>query len=57
MSSPLTPERILQTGFAFWPAKTLLSAIEIGVFTELAHGAQPFDTAVGAARPARAFGA
>jgi hypothetical protein len=32
----LTPEKILQTGLAFWPAKTLLSAIELGVFTELA---------------------
>ena len=28
-----TPEKILQTGLAFWPAKTLLSAIELGVFT------------------------
>ncbi len=38
-----TPEKILQTGLAFWPAKTLLSAIEIGVFTELAHGPEAFD--------------
>lgn len=40
MSAPVTlnPERILQTGFAFWPAKTLLSAVELGVFTELAGG-------------------
>jgi hypothetical protein len=37
MTSSLTPERILQTGFAFWPSKTLLSAIELGVFTELAR--------------------
>lgn len=35
-----TPEKILQTGLAFWPAKTLLSAIELGVFTRLAGGAQ-----------------
>lgn len=34
----VTPERILQTGLAFWPSKTLLSAIEIGVFTDLARG-------------------
>jgi hypothetical protein len=34
----LTPERILQTGLAFWSSKTLLSAIELGVFTELAGG-------------------
>jgi hypothetical protein len=33
-----TPEAILQTGLAFWPAKTLLSAIELGLFTELAAG-------------------
>jgi hypothetical protein len=37
-----TPDKILQTGLAFWPAKALLSAIEIGVFTELSHGPQPF---------------
>jgi len=42
MSQP-TPEKIMQTGLAFWPAKTLLSAIEIGVFTELARGAQHAD--------------
>jgi O-methyltransferase domain/Dimerisation domain len=42
MSAPVTPEKILQTGFAFWPAKTLLSAVEIGVFTELARGPEPF---------------
>ena len=39
-----TPERILQTGLAFWPAKTLLSAIEMGLFTELARGPQRLDT-------------
>jgi len=39
MTAPsITPEHILQTGLAFWPAKTLLSAIELGVFTELADG-------------------
>jgi precorrin-6B methylase 2 len=39
----MTPEKILQTGLAFWPAKTLLSAIEMGVFTELARGPEDFD--------------
>ena len=39
----MTPERILQTGLAFWPAKTLLSAIEMGVFTELARGPEQFE--------------
>lgn len=43
MTTPLTPEKILQTGLAFWPAKTLLSAIEMGVFTELARGAEGFE--------------
>jgi hypothetical protein len=38
-----TPEHNLQTGFAFWPSKTLLSAIELGVFTELAQGPRPYD--------------
>ena len=47
MNQPLTPEKILQTGLAFWPAKTLLSAIEIGVFTELSRGAEQFDVLSG----------
>ena len=38
MSQPLSPERILQTGLGFWASKTLLSAIEIELFTELARG-------------------
>ena len=40
MPEPLNPERILQTGLGFWAAKTLLSAIELGLFTELAAGAR-----------------
>ncbi|MDO8794461.1 MAG: methyltransferase [Vicinamibacterales bacterium] len=36
--SELNPDHILQTGFAFWASKTLLSAIELGLFTELAQG-------------------
>jgi hypothetical protein len=47
VNPPLTPEKILQTGLAFWPAKTLLSAIELGLFTELARGPQPYDALVG----------
>lgn len=35
--SPPTPDRILQTGLAFWSSKTLLSAVELGLFTELAR--------------------
>ncbi len=33
-----SPDHILQTGLAFWASKTLLSAVEMGVFTELASG-------------------
>jgi hypothetical protein len=29
---------IMQTGLGFWASKTLLSAVELGVFTELARG-------------------
>jgi O-methyltransferase domain/Dimerisation domain len=32
-----TPERIMQVGLGFWASKALLSAIEMGVFTELAR--------------------
>lgn len=38
-----TPERILETGLAFWASKTLLSAIEIGLFSELASGPEAFE--------------
>jgi hypothetical protein len=31
-----TPEKILQIGMGFWASKTLLSAVEMGLFTELA---------------------
>jgi 2-polyprenyl-3-methyl-5-hydroxy-6-metoxy-1,4-benzoquinol methylase len=31
----LSPARIMEVGMAFWPAKVLLSAIELGLFTEL----------------------
>lgn len=34
----LTPANILQLGFGFWGSKTLLSAVELGLFTELAKG-------------------
>lgn len=32
----LTPDHILQTGFGFWSSKTLLSAVELELFTLLA---------------------
>jgi hypothetical protein len=34
----LTPDGILQLGFGFWGSKALLSAIALGLFTELAKG-------------------
>lgn len=34
--SAATPERIMQVGFGFWASKTLLSAVELGVFSTLA---------------------
>lgn len=30
-----SPERILEVAFGFWPSKVLLTAVELGVFTEL----------------------
>jgi hypothetical protein len=35
--SATTPEHIMQVGFGFWASKTLLSAVELGVFTTLAN--------------------
>ena len=36
MSDDPTPDRILQVGLGFWASKTLLSAVEMELFTELA---------------------
>src|SRR6267154_2520443 len=38
MQGEVSPDRILQIGFGFWPAKTLLSAVELGLFSRLAEG-------------------
>jgi hypothetical protein len=38
-----TPDQILQLGLGFWGSKTLLSAVELGLFSELAEG--PLDAA------------
>jgi SAM-dependent methyltransferase len=40
----ISSERILQLGSAFWASKALLSAVELGLFTELA-AAGPLDAA------------
>lgn len=37
--SDLNPQRIMETGLAFWPAKVLLSATELELFTMLGDGA------------------
>jgi SAM-dependent methyltransferase len=34
----ISPAKILQLGTGFWGSKTLLSAVELGLFTELAKG-------------------
>ena len=47
MQGQPTPEKIMQTGLAFWASKTLLSAIEMGLFTELARGPESFDALSG----------
>jgi hypothetical protein len=36
MADAIVPDRILQTGLAFWSSKTLLSAVELELFTTLA---------------------
>ncbi|MGH8472880.1 MAG: methyltransferase [Gammaproteobacteria bacterium] len=38
-ATQVTPAAIMQLGMAFWGSKTLLSAVELGVFSELAGGA------------------
>jgi hypothetical protein len=48
MATHVSPEPILGLGLAFWGSKTLLSAIELGLFTELAHA--PADANALAAR-------
>jgi hypothetical protein len=39
----LTPARIMEVGMAFWPSKTLLSALELGLFTRLGNGGMTGD--------------
>jgi hypothetical protein len=44
MKKEPTPDAILQLGLAFWGSKTLLTAIELNLFTELAKGPRDKDT-------------
>ena len=46
-ASAPSPDHILQTGMAFWASKTLLSAVEMEVFTELAKGPEPLEALTG----------
>lgn len=43
MTQP-TPDRIMAVGLGFWASKTLLSAVELGLFTELAGQPADLDT-------------
>jgi len=42
-----SPDHILQTGLAFWASKTLLSAVEMEVFTELARRPESLESLTG----------
>ncbi|ATQ66849.1 MULTISPECIES: methyltransferase [Methylosinus] len=44
MADQLSPEKILGLGFGFWNAKTLLSAVELGLFTILAEAPADAET-------------
>ncbi|HKF48481.1 MAG TPA: methyltransferase [Terracidiphilus sp.] len=46
-ASAPAPDQILQTGLGFWASKTLLSAVEMEVFTELARGPEKIDALAG----------
>jgi hypothetical protein len=39
MNDELTPARIIEVGMGFWPAKTLLSAVDLDLFTRLGSAA------------------
>ena len=47
LSEQPTPDSILQVGLGFWPAKILLSAVEMELFTDLAKGPQSLETVRG----------
>ena len=40
MPDEISPDHILQIGFGFWASKTLLSAVELALFTHLSKGPQ-----------------
>src|SRR5687767_8624684 len=47
MSGPVSPEKIMQVGLGFWASKTLLSAVEMELFTELARHPEDLESAQG----------
>ena len=47
MANDITPEHIIKVGVGFWASKTLLSAVEMGLFTELARGPENLPTLQG----------
>lgn len=47
MATHPTPEQIMQVGLGFWGSKTLLSAVEMELFTELAKRPEDLDTLQG----------
>jgi len=47
LSEHPTPEHIMQIGLGFWASKVLLSAVEMGVFTELAQHPEPLEAVTG----------
>jgi len=46
-ASAQSPDHILQLGLSFWASKTLLSAVEMEVFTELAKHPEDLETLTG----------
>ncbi len=44
MATKLSPEKVLGLGMSFWNAKTLLSAVELGVFDALAKSPADLET-------------
>lgn len=43
MPQGIAPDAIMQLGFGYWGSKALLSAVELGLFTELARGPLPLE--------------
>ncbi|QNK02256.1 methyltransferase [Dyella telluris] len=48
-AAELTPDRLLQLGMGFWASRTMLSAVDLGVFTHLVGGgtAKQLEAAIG----------